>query len=61
VSGGFKIKSPTSFFLFTSDNKGAKQKKKNKMEASIFSPSLIKGLTDKIYDRRKAAALEIER
>ncbi|KAK4514750.1 uncharacterized protein ATC70_002353 [Mucor velutinosus] len=31
------------------------------MEASIFSPTLIKGLTDKIYDRRKAAALEIER
>ncbi|KAI7887845.1 vacuolar protein 14 C-terminal Fig4p binding-domain-containing protein [Mucor mucedo] len=31
------------------------------MEASIFSPSLIKGLTDKIYDRRKAAALEIEK
>jgi vacuole morphology and inheritance protein 14 len=31
------------------------------MEASIFSPSLIKGLTDKIYDKRKAAALEIER
>ncbi|KAI9486945.1 MAG: vacuolar protein 14 C-terminal Fig4p binding-domain-containing protein [Benjaminiella poitrasii] len=31
------------------------------MEISIFSPSLIKGLTDKIYDRRKAAALEIER
>ncbi|CAO3656415.1 unnamed protein product [Mucor hiemalis] len=31
------------------------------MEASIFSPSLIKGLTDKIYERRKAAALEIEK
>ncbi|CAO0797422.1 unnamed protein product [Mucor circinelloides] len=31
------------------------------METSIFSPTLIKGLTDKIYDRRKAAALEIER
>lgn len=31
------------------------------MEASIFSPSLIKGLTDKIYDKRKAAALDIER
>ncbi|KAI8334534.1 vacuolar protein 14 C-terminal Fig4p binding-domain-containing protein [Choanephora cucurbitarum] len=31
------------------------------METSIFSPSLVKGLTDKIYDRRKAAALEIER
>lgn len=31
------------------------------MEASIFAPSLVKGLTDKIYDRRKAAALEIER
>ncbi|GAA5808622.1 hypothetical protein MFLAVUS_002014 [Mucor flavus] len=31
------------------------------MEASIFSPSLVKGLTDKIYDRRKTAALEIEK
>ncbi|KAI7899299.1 vacuolar protein 14 C-terminal Fig4p binding-domain-containing protein [Cokeromyces recurvatus] len=31
------------------------------MEVSIFSPGLVKGLTDKIYDRRKAAALEIER
>ncbi|EIE90017.1 hypothetical protein RO3G_14728 [Rhizopus delemar RA 99-880] len=31
------------------------------METSLFSPNLIKGLTDKTYDRRKAAALDIER
>lgn len=31
------------------------------MDTSLFSPSLIKGLTDKTYDRRKAAALDIER
>ncbi|KAI8884597.1 ARM repeat-containing protein [Backusella circina FSU 941] len=31
------------------------------METALFSQSLIKGLTDKIYDRRKGAALEIER
>jgi hypothetical protein len=31
------------------------------METGLFSQSLIKGLTDKIYDRRKGAALEIER
>ncbi|KAI8391317.1 vacuolar protein 14 C-terminal Fig4p binding-domain-containing protein [Radiomyces spectabilis] len=31
------------------------------METSIFSAPLVRGLTDKIYDRRKAAALEIER
>ncbi|KAL0077264.1 vacuolar protein 14 C-terminal Fig4p binding-domain-containing protein [Phycomyces blakesleeanus] len=31
------------------------------MEPSIFSAALVKGLTDKIYDKRKSAALEIER
>jgi vacuole morphology and inheritance protein 14 len=31
------------------------------METNVFSPGLVKGLTDKIYDKRKAAALEIER
>ncbi|ORX47951.1 ARM repeat-containing protein [Hesseltinella vesiculosa] len=31
------------------------------MESSHFSQPLIRGLTDKIYDRRKAAALEIEK
>ncbi|KAI9305409.1 vacuolar protein 14 C-terminal Fig4p binding-domain-containing protein [Cunninghamella echinulata] len=31
------------------------------METSIFAQPLIRGLTDKIYDRRKAAALEIEK
>ncbi|KAI9033631.1 vacuolar protein 14 C-terminal Fig4p binding-domain-containing protein [Phycomyces nitens] len=31
------------------------------MESSIFSAALVKGLTDKIYDKRKSAALEIER
>ncbi|ORZ11193.1 vacuolar protein 14 C-terminal Fig4p binding-domain-containing protein [Absidia repens] len=31
------------------------------MDTSHFSQTLIRGLTDKIYDRRKAAALEIEK
>ncbi|KAI7867249.1 vacuolar protein 14 C-terminal Fig4p binding-domain-containing protein [Spinellus fusiger] len=31
------------------------------MDSSIFSAALVRGLTDKIYDKRKAAALEIER
>ncbi|KAI8067461.1 vacuolar protein 14 C-terminal Fig4p binding-domain-containing protein [Gongronella butleri] len=31
------------------------------MESSHFSQPLIRGLTDKIYDRRKAAALDIEK
>jgi vacuole morphology and inheritance protein 14 len=31
------------------------------MDGSTFSQNLIKGLTDKIYDKRKAAALDIER
>ncbi|KAG0180204.1 hypothetical protein DFQ28_001626 [Apophysomyces sp. BC1034] len=31
------------------------------MEATLFPAPLIRALTDKIYDRRKAAALEIER
>lgn len=31
------------------------------MDTGHFSQTLIRGLTDKIYDRRKAAALEIEK
>ncbi|KAI8997013.1 vacuolar protein 14 C-terminal Fig4p binding-domain-containing protein [Pilobolus umbonatus] len=31
------------------------------METSLFSPNLVKGLTDKTYDKRKATALDIER
>ncbi|KAI9468660.1 vacuolar protein 14 C-terminal Fig4p binding-domain-containing protein [Zychaea mexicana] len=31
------------------------------MDATLFSAHLVRGLTDKIYDKRKSAALEIER
>ena len=31
------------------------------MESNLFSPHLVRGLTDKIYEKRKAAALIIEK
>ncbi|KAI8139958.1 vacuolar protein 14 C-terminal Fig4p binding-domain-containing protein [Fennellomyces sp. T-0311] len=31
------------------------------MDATLFSAHLVRGLTDKIYDKRKSAALEIEK
>lgn len=31
------------------------------MENNLFSAHLVRGLTDKIYDKRKSAALEIEK
>ena len=31
------------------------------MKTSVFSPTVIRELTDKTYDRRKVAALEVER
>lgn len=31
------------------------------MENNLFSAHLVRGLTDKMYDKRKSAALEIEK